>query len=444
MAKVRWEDFEFLSNAKQKYPNSNYLRCVGKCSKKFVSYSALYAHHKVDHAAKVLQCSYCLTSMKCAKTQMQEHLTKAHSHRHFEEFQCVYCDNGYNSIEDIRLHMSEKHASKFLFVGARWNCNTAKSSADDLQIVYIGNAKDYSSYKLYTCSNFDALNSMDPRELSPNEQCKKLAAIQNTKIKAEYFGSLPSISYKFTKEFAEKRIVTLEQYLKSHPARETSTSSFKPPVQPEKRVQFKLSTPHNDRTKSHSSQNTYRTSEKPINFTGTAKLKHSARPEVLTKFIPSMPKVPSALISSVKYICITQKLYDDLITINETACPIRKCYECHVSRQINNDKDLYEYVDHFIHKHPCKNLGQMSSIEGIRNHRLKYHKRQPLVYLKIKQSNDSTVYELCKSRYECEKCEQRCDTHQDMDLHIYTKHPTIVQQFSSQKLVLESIVLTID
>lgn len=386
--------------------------------------------------------------MKCEKTQMQEHLAKMHNKLHFEEFQCVYCELGYNSVEEIRSHMAEKHASKFLFVGARWNCN---NSTDELQIIYIGDAiKDYSSYKLYTCSNLDALNSMDPRELSPKEQFKKLTEIQNTEIKAPFFFKLPSISFEFTKKFAEETFITLERYLESHPARTTSatsTSSSKPPVQQEKRVHFKSTAPNNDRPKYQIIPNTHRAKDKSEIFAGKANLKHptSARPSLSMKFIPSAVKV-TALISSVKYICITNKLYDDLITINETERPTRQCYVCHQSKRINNNTDLHEYVDHFINKHPCKKTGELSSIEAIQNHRLLYHKRQPLVCLKIKTSDDSSVYELIKFRYECQKCEQRFDTHEEIDFHILQKHPTIVQLFGSQKkkLVLESMVLKID
>lgn len=217
---------------------------------------------------------------------MQEHLTTKHSGRHFEEFQCVYCEEGYSSVEEIRSHMAEKHASKFLFAGARWNCNTA----DELQIVYIGDAKDYSTYKLYTCASFHTLNSMDPQELSPNEQFNKLDEIQNTNITAEFCGSLPSISYKFTKKFAEKTFITLERYLNSRSAQTTSAataSSSKPPVNQEKRVQFKLSTPNIDHTKHLNSQNTHRANDKSLNSMVRPNLNHSARPGLSLKSIAS-------------------------------------------------------------------------------------------------------------------------------------------------------------
>lgn len=86
----------------------------------------------------------------------------------------------------------------------------------------------------------------------------------------------------------------------------------------------------------------------------------------------------------------------------------------------------------------------MPSSEGIQNHRLKYHKRQPLVCLKITTSNDSSEYELFKFRYECQKCEKRFDTHQEIDFHIYQEHPKIMQHYDIQKIVSESMPLTID
>lgn len=458
---------------------------VGKCTKKFVCFNTLYAHHVVDHAAKLLQCPYCPTQsapIKCTKTAMQEHLTQRHSDRNFQEFQCFYCKMGFSSVEEIRQHMAENHQSKFLFVGSRWNCNTAKNITDEIQILYIGDSKDYSMYKLYTCSNFDALNSMDPRELNPNNQLQKLNRIQNTRIKTEYCGRLPHISYTFTKKFAEEKFITLERYLKSHPAQSAIPSGSKQPAQKQKTVQFKSTTSSNGHnvtlSKHRNNQNTCGSSQsiksnqekgnqnyatRPnismhavpstsklqtnqntnrrdpfTNFMDKVSSNHSTRLNIPMQAIPSTSKAPTVHIPSVKYICIPNGLYEDLITINETERPSRQCNSCNWLKRIDDDRDLYEFVDHFIRKHPCTE--RLSSIEAVQNHRLKYHKRHPLVCLKVQKSNDSLLYELLKFRYECEKCEQRFDTYYEIDLHIYTKH----RNLGNQKIVTETFTLRID
>lgn len=130
--------------------------------------------------------------------------------------------------------------------------------------------------------------------------------------------------------------------------------------------------------------------------------------------------------------------------MNETERPIRHCYLCNWVKRINNNVDLYAYVGHFVQNHPCHNLENMSNKQEVQNHRLKYHRRQSLVCLKIQKSNDSLVYELFKFRYECLKCEQRFESHNEMDLHICTVHPNVTQQFESQKIVAERTVIQID
>lgn len=395
-----------------------------------------------------------MTKVQCTKNAMQEHLNQKHSGRNFEEFQCLYCETGCKSVEEIRQHMSEYHPSNFLFVGARWNCNTAKNDTDQIQILYIGDSKDYSSYNLYTCSNFDALNSMDPRELSPSKQLQKLNAIRYENIKAKYCGRLPSISYTFTKKFFNEEVIHLERYweLRSSQAMNTSSlasSSKTSAAEQRNTAQFKASTSSNSRfqtlPKHHYNQSSHRANQS-INSTRSVNSNHLARPNVP---MASTSKPPTASIpsspSAVEYICIYVKLYEDLITINESEHPTRQCYICDWIKKINNNNDLYEYVEHFIKKHSCQKACQvkMLSIEDIQEHRIKWHKRDPLVCLKIKKSN-RMLYELFKFRYECQECEQRFDTHAAFDLHFLTKHRDLHQMFESQKLVAESTVVRID
>lgn len=161
---------------------------------------------------KIFVCPYCFKQLECDIEAIQEHLAWPHYNHHFEEFQCLHCEMGYSDVGEIRQHMCQSHPSKLLFVGARWNFKPSEYDSDEIQIVYVGDSKDHSKYELYTCSNFDALNSMDPRELSPSKQFEKLIQIQNKKIRTKYHGRLPSISDTVTKELAERMFITFDEY----------------------------------------------------------------------------------------------------------------------------------------------------------------------------------------------------------------------------------------
>lgn len=100
-----------------------------------------------------------------------DHLSK--SHPGFEEFQCLKCKYGVDNVNTIREHMSAAHPSNYLFVGARWVCESNENT-NEIQLIYVGDAQDARPFKLMECSQPDALNGMDPEILSIEEQLNKL------------------------------------------------------------------------------------------------------------------------------------------------------------------------------------------------------------------------------------------------------------------------------
>lgn len=125
---------------------------------------------------------------------ISDHLSSLHEG--FEEFQCLKCDKGSNSIHDIRMHMAAAHPASFLFVGARHTIKPVNDTnpCDGIQVIYVGSAQ-IPSVQLVKCSASSALNSMDPLELNAAEQRKTLnrlnAQCQNVKIK--FSGKIPDV-----------------------------------------------------------------------------------------------------------------------------------------------------------------------------------------------------------------------------------------------------------
>lgn len=383
---------------------------------------------------------------------MQLHFTQLHYDRHFEEFQCLYCEIGFNGIDEIRWHMSQNHPSKFLFVGARWKFNLPDDTADDIQIVYVGDSKDYSSYKLFTCSDFDALNAMDPKELGPNKQfhMQKVLLMQYPNIKTEYFERLPAISYAYTKKFADE-FITFEKYQESVSSHANSPNqsvrlndaTHKPTqylnMDP---IKVYTSSMHHDSSFSmHLSGQSSHRADSSIDYMMPAKSKCSIGQEVSTNPIESKQFHIDTAATSIRYICITDKMFEDLSTINESINPSRSCHICFSSKNISNDDDLYAFVEHFIRNHPCNNFENMSNHQELLNHRLKFHKRQPLVCLRIEKSGDLSKYEILKFHYECPSCEARFQYNHQFDLHIFTIHGNVALR---PEVVFESMLVHID
>lgn len=105
-----------------------------------------------------------------------EHLSK--SHASFKEFQCLKCELGFDHVDAIREHMSVAHPSNYLHVGAR-QAHESNDNDDEIQIVYVGNTEQTTTLNLVKCSQPDALNGMDAKELNMKEQQERLQALRN-------------------------------------------------------------------------------------------------------------------------------------------------------------------------------------------------------------------------------------------------------------------------
>lgn len=128
----------------------------------------------------------------------------------------------------------------------------------------------------------------------------------------------------------------------------------------------------------------------------TSKLSHD-------EIVAPMPKI-----SSVQYICITDKMYNDLYKINnkEIAHESRLCCmaSCLAFQRIENEKGLHAYIEHLIRNHSCIFDEQMSSVKEMLAHRLECHKQQPFVCLQIVEYEDKMlVYKIERHRI-CEEC----------------------------------------
>lgn len=141
-------------------------------------------------------CPYCAETMDLDEATISDHL-KEHRGMHFDEFQCVHCDQGFNEIDEIRNHMAEYHASQFLFVGARRTSNPCNADTDDIQFVYIGDNADYSQYTFSKCSDKSALNKMEPSELRSAKIMERLQILKMEfpQLKIPFHNEIPPIEY---------------------------------------------------------------------------------------------------------------------------------------------------------------------------------------------------------------------------------------------------------
>lgn len=132
----------------------------------------MYAHLNAEHPAAFI-CPYCNQTISLSERTISEHLSGAHAG--FEEYQCLICWAGFNTIHEIRKHHSLLHSSNYLFVGAR---RTTKPMTDRIQLVYVGALQNDFPYTLAKCSTPDALNVMDPTKLLRMDQLETLKKLE--------------------------------------------------------------------------------------------------------------------------------------------------------------------------------------------------------------------------------------------------------------------------
>lgn len=378
------------------------------CIDEFVCYISLFTHLVVEHAAKKYTCPHCFTTMECTKTELIEHF-KQHPYG-LEEYQCLYCSSGFNDVDGIRKHMSQKHSSNFLYIGSRISQKSRNSQnrtqfeTDEPQIVYIGNTCDISSYTFAKCNDISALVRMDPNELDPSKQNEFYITNQSLRIKEPLREPIPAILYRDTQEFIDEETSTLDQYEqpKKSPKKTIQRISNASPNQPSESISFD-----------------------PL--PSTSKIEQQLNISPIVKQ------------TSTEYKCITHQSATDLTTIYGNY-KSRTCEYC--MKFMKLDDRLSSYLEHLIVEHACKsitNMKQVNDVKEIIQHRIICHKDEQIVFLQIEQS-PHTVYKVVKCKFECEisKCCTRFDTRQKLEAHTFQEHE---DKFIQAKIVQEITVV---
>lgn len=155
-------------------------------------------------------CPYCSIKIKYTESAIERHL-KEHK---FKEFHCLYCGNDFNRInKSIWDHMSIIHESNFLFVAAR-RSSQPNDKKHDIQIVYIGNSKEYQKFSFYKCIDPTVLEFMDPTVLDIQEQYKILKTNQKSDSIISFNKDLPST--KFNTQIKDDFYIKYADYEKLH------------------------------------------------------------------------------------------------------------------------------------------------------------------------------------------------------------------------------------
>lgn len=458
------------------------------CTNVFTSFDELRSHMKVIHSAKMYECPFCFTHVELNISGIQEHFGRLHPNLHFELFQCLFCEMGFNTIEEIRQHMSENHPSKFLFVGVRRRKNV---TVDDTNIPYLycGNSKDYSAYKLLICENHDALNSMDPKDLSPYS-LQKAQKMLNVKypIFPTYSGLIPPIVFKHTQDsdkkfefiqyeeykeiFSKKKNKSAKSRSNSNGSGSNSSSDISKSTGNSKKNQKNKSKHRNQpdamemdcqdipMVTLHSGEkgqepltvtakitaepvpSTSKCCQNDIVTTKTAAAKPSAAPLVeLT--VPKVAAAPqTSTLSTVQYHCITKEIYDDL-SKTDARYMSRLCMLCSKFQKIDNDTQFQAFLSHLINDHACDGASApISDARALFDHHMRDHPKRPIFALQIEKSIDQDpqkqwiVHKICRVRYQCKLCEKYFDSHREI-----ASHNSNCSSFDPIQVVFETMVI---
>lgn len=410
----------------------------------------------------------CHTKMEIISKVMHEHFVHAHPTMHLEEFQCLYCDEGFDEIAKIREHMFESHPSKFLLIGARRSSQKNISDDDDddnIQIVYIGDSKKYSSYKLLTCVNREALNSMDPMDLNPHNlyKARQMQNAQYSNIAVEFSGPFPAISFSESHK-KEINFITYEKYQqKSGKNKQKPTENVQSKQNSKQAPCNALKVPKRDKQNTpivtqatlKSSIRAVQEQMTPTTSTGsTPQRKRSPNPipstskqhQSSTTVAPSVAKplsTPTKI--STEYICIPNEIYEDLMSSHKvTGYQSRLCCLCTKFFKIENETEFQKYFMHLKREHACKDAESMRTAKELFDHRLKYHRTDPIVALKIEKCQDDDpenqwlVHQIINARFQCKSCATNFNSIKDANLHNAQHHRGI---FEHNEIVFESTVI---
>lgn len=468
-----------------------YLFLLDNCTEKYVCYRWLIAHQRLVHSPTVSSngffvCPYCYTQRPFKSAEIERHFIQCHSNLHLEMFQCLFCQLGFTSIDLIREHMFELHPSKFLFIGTRRNssnkCDENNEKEDQIRFVYIGDAKDYSTYKLLTCANHGALDDIDPEELHPHN-LYKIKTMQNSKypnITAEFTGSLPAIRFKFTASFT---FVTLEQFIAEtsksnspqHASASNSSKGNKTVVKPDepsnksKNSEITKSTQRSQPKISHNRlecqnnpmvvipkpnqcspvavQSSVKFTPEPLPSTSKqCQNDHKVKKATVAVTTPKAQTVPKTSPShSIQYVCITKQIYDDLS--NPMQFNSRICCMCFKYRKIENQTHFQQYLLHLINNHACAHKESMTDAKAMFDHRMQHHRNDPIMALQMVKPIDENpenqwlVHKIVRARYRCTCCSKCFDSHREIDSHNSQKHRNL---FRSIEIVFETMIIKSD
>lgn len=377
-----------------------------KCTLEFGCFNMLHSHLIVDHGTSKYTCPYCYTRMDYSHSAMKTHLLQLHSDKHFEEFQCMYCAEGFHNVDDIREHMSQYHPSHFLFIGARRGITFSEETDDSVvQFVYIGESRDYSQYTFFTCADLNALNKMDAKELDPTILFKNyLSNIQSQQIKMVHSGRIEPISFLLTSEFAETNTIRYEKYLRQPAlaslssnrciARPNVDQNSMPPVQPGP--------------------------SRAIVSTPTVEQIVKRRPGPKSKTRPNLNAEP---VTSVQFKCIKAEMANELSGIHGLGYRSRTCKYCptHTFIKIDTDTGSQPFLDHLINIHPCEKAREFATAKQVIEHRIAHHSKEPIVYIQIEQS-EYLVYKVVRCKFQCQICNARFDTNKALEKHTFDTH----------------------
>lgn len=149
------------------------------------------------------ECPECSQTMGLDEPMIVDHFSKQHAG--FEEFQCLKCESGFQTVQAIQEHMAIMHASNYLFVGARRTSKPSEEPDDEIQVLYVGDLQNHLPYTLFK-SPPELLSKMDPKKMTIQNQWQELQMLRMDRPMAKpmaHKGPVPRIvsSNKITLEF---------------------------------------------------------------------------------------------------------------------------------------------------------------------------------------------------------------------------------------------------
>lgn len=339
------------------------------------------------------KCIYCFVDVECTESDIQKHL-KSHKDVHcFNEFHCLYCKNGFEDIDQIRAHMSDHHASHFLFIVAR-RSPKPEDDEEDFQLVHIGDLKNYRNFSFYKCTDPIALELMEPTVLDVQKQL--LQANQNCVNQIQFSGKPPSMKCKIKDDF----FIKYDDYIKipryrsssksiettSHPVNQASKMRItqSPAKSPEQMVQNVP--PQVKVTSRHPIKSEFNQVNYDLNQFGSAVDTHSSDQPTIT------------------YKCISIKAADELENIQTRLYMTQLCHDCTKFIKMDANTGLNPYISHLMEEndHPCTEFSPTEKY--MMQHRIKAHGESSIIYIVKEETSNTLVYKLVRCQFECLAC----------------------------------------